>query len=58
MPEPGVIKWAIIGVLILMVLVGGISLLITYWYLFILGGLGIAGAVYVMQQRKRAANRV
>ena len=58
MPEPGVIKWAIIGILILMVLVGGVSLLITYWYLFVLGGLGIAGAIYAMKHKARMSNRV
>ena len=58
MPEPGVIKWAVIGILTLVVLAGGISLLIAYWYLFLLGGLGIAAAIYAMKHKARMSNRV
>jgi len=44
--DPGLIKWALIGLAILFAICSGISALIMYWYWFVLGGAAIYGAIW------------
>lgn len=58
MPDPGLIKWVLIGLAILFAISVGISAVIMYWYWFALGGAAIFGAVYAIKYKNRIANRV